>query len=87
MEGIVNEKILDDIPVQTFEKPIEEAKEMGAMMLFGEKYGDVVRVVQAGDFSLEFCGGTHLRAHVAGGPVQDRLRRQQPGRVSAALKP
>jgi len=61
VEGIVNEKILDDIPVEIFEKPIEQAKEMGAMMLFGEKYGDVVRVVQAGDFSLEFCGGTHLR--------------------------
>ena len=60
VEGIVNEKILDDILVQTFEKPIQDAKEMGAMMLFGEKYGDVVRVVQAGDFSLEFCGGTHL---------------------------
>ena len=61
VEGIVNEKILDDIEIRTFEKPIEEAKEMGAMMLFGEKYGDVVRVVEAGDFSLEFCGGTHLR--------------------------
>jgi alanyl-tRNA synthetase len=61
VEGIVNEKILDDIPVQTFEKPIEDAKQMGATMLFGEKYGDVVRVVQAGDFSLEFCGGTHLQ--------------------------
>jgi len=64
VEGIVNEKILEDIPVQTFEKPIAEAQEMGAMMLFGEKYGDVVRVVQAGDYSLEFCGGTHL-AHTS----------------------
>ena len=61
VEGIVNEKILDDLPIQTFEKPIEDAKQMGATMLFGEKYGDVVRVVEAGDFSLEFCGGTHLR--------------------------
>jgi alanyl-tRNA synthetase len=61
VEGIVNEKILDDLLVQTFEKPIEDAKQMGATMLFGEKYGDVVRVVEVGDFSLEFCGGTHLR--------------------------
>jgi len=61
VEGIVNEKILDDLPIQTFEKPIEDAKQMGATMLFGEKYGDIVRVVEAGDFSLEFCGGTHLR--------------------------
>ena len=64
VEGLVNEKILEDIPVQTFEKPIAEAQEMGAMMLFGEKYGDVVRVVQAGEYSMEFCGGTHL-AHTS----------------------
>jgi len=61
VEGLVNEKILDDLPVQIFEKPIADAKKMGAMMLFGEKYGDVVRVVQTGDYSLEFCGGTHLK--------------------------
>ena len=61
VEGLVNEKILDDLPVATFEKPIEEAKEMGAMALFGEKYGDIVRIVKTGDYSLEFCGGTHLR--------------------------
>jgi alanyl-tRNA synthetase len=61
VEGQVNEKILDDLPIETFEKPIAEAKEMGAMMLFGEKYGDIVRVVQMGDYSMEFCGGTHLR--------------------------
>ena len=63
-EGLVNEKILDDLPIQTFEKPIAEAKDMGATMLFGEKYGDIVRVVEAGDYSLEFCGGTHL-AHTS----------------------
>ena len=61
VEGQVNEKILDDLPVETSQKPIEEAKQMGAMMLFGEKYGDIVRVVQIGDYSTEFCGGTHLR--------------------------
>ncbi|HEX5324805.1 MAG TPA: alanine--tRNA ligase, partial [Capsulimonadaceae bacterium] len=60
VEAIVNEEILADLPIETMEKPIDEAKKMGAMMLFGEKYGSVVRVVQMGDFSLEFCGGTHL---------------------------
>ncbi len=64
VEGLVNEKILDDLPIQTFEKPIVEAKDMGATMLFGEKYGDIVRVVEAGEYSLEFCGGTHL-AHTS----------------------
>ncbi len=64
LEGLVNEKILDDLAIRTFEKPIAEAKEMGATMLFGEKYGDIVRVVEAGDYSLEFCGGTHL-AHTS----------------------
>ncbi len=61
VEAIVNEEILRDIEIRTVEKPIEEAKDMGAMMLFGEKYGDIVRVVEMGDFSLEFCGGTHLQ--------------------------
>ncbi len=59
VENLVNKKILEAIPVQTREMPIEEAKKLGAMALFGEKYGDVVRVVSAGDFSIEFCGGTH----------------------------
>ncbi len=59
-ERLVNEEILKGEPVITEELPIEEAKKKGAMALFGEKYGDVVRVVQAGDFSTEFCGGTHL---------------------------
>jgi len=64
VEQIVREEILAGYPVETREMPIEEAKQMGAMALFGEKYGDVVRVVSMGDgektVSVEFCGGTHL---------------------------
>ncbi len=93
VEGLVNEKILDDLPIHTFERPIAEAKEMGATMLFGEKYGDIVRVVQAGDYSLEFCGGTHL-AHtsqaglfkiVSEGSTQAGVRRIEAVTGKAAL--
>ena len=59
VELLVNKIILKGIEVETREMPIEEAKKLGAMALFGEKYGDVVRVVKAGDFSVELCGGTH----------------------------
>ncbi len=59
VERLVNNEILSAIPVTMEEMPIEEAKKLGAMALFGEKYGDVVRVVTAGD-SIEFCGGTHV---------------------------
>ena len=59
VEIMVNDKIFESIPVVTREMPIEEAKKLGATALFGEKYGETVRVVSAGDFSAEFCGGTH----------------------------
>ncbi len=60
IEDIVNEEILKFTGVETKVMPIEEAKKLGAMMLFGEKYGNDVRVVNVPDFSLEFCGGTHV---------------------------
>ncbi|HEY4532105.1 MAG TPA: alanine--tRNA ligase [Kurthia sp.] len=61
IELAVNERIWDDIEVIIEEMPIAAAKEMGAMALFGEKYGDVVRVVQVSDYSIELCGGIHVK--------------------------
>ncbi len=61
VETLVNTWILEAMPVEVNEMPIEQARKLGAMALFGEKYGDVVRVVKAGEVSIEFCGGTHVK--------------------------
>lgn len=61
VEEIVNEQIVAGLPVKVENMPIEEARKTGAQALFGEKYGDVVRVVNMGGYSIEFCGGTHVK--------------------------
>jgi alanyl-tRNA synthetase len=68
VERLVNEKVFEAIPVRTFVTPIEEARKLGAMMLFGEKYGSEVRVVEIDGFSRELCGGTHVRSTAEIGP-------------------
>jgi alanyl-tRNA synthetase len=68
VEEIVNERVFENLPVRAFLTPLEEARKLGAMMLFGEKYGDTVRVLEVNGFSRELCGGTHVRATAEIGP-------------------
>ncbi len=68
VEKRVNEHVFANLPVRIFETPLEEARNLGAMMLFGEKYGDVVRVVDIDGWSIELCGGTHVRSTAEIGP-------------------
>jgi alanyl-tRNA synthetase len=68
VERIVNTKVFEAIPVRTFVTTIDEARTLGAMMLFGEKYGEDVRVVEIDGFSRELCGGTHVRSTAEIGP-------------------
>ena len=68
VERRVNELVFENRPVHVFETPIAEARKLGAMMLFGEKYGDIVRVVEVPGYSVELCGGTHVTASAEIGP-------------------
>lgn len=70
IEDKTNQVIMDSMAVEVNEMPIEEAKKLGAMALFGEKYGNTVRVVKVGDYSVEFCGGTHLKNTAQAGLVK-----------------
>ena len=70
IDRMVNDAILEGYDVVTEVLPIEEAKKKGAVAMFGEKYGEVVRVVEMGDFSMEFCGGTHLTNTAKVGPFR-----------------
>ena len=70
IEAMVNERILANEPVRAYETTKEDAERLGAIAFFGDKYGDIVRVVEAGGRSMELCGGTHVGALGAIGPVQ-----------------
>jgi alanyl-tRNA synthetase len=69
VERRVNERVFENLPVRAFIVPLEEARRLGAMMLFGEKYGDEVRLVEIAGYSRELCGGTHVRTTAEIGPV------------------
>jgi alanyl-tRNA synthetase len=68
VERAVNLRVFENRPVHVFETPIDEARNLGAMMLFGEKYGEIVRVVEVAGYSTELCGGTHVRTTAEIGP-------------------
>src|SRR5947199_97464 len=68
VERQVNERVFENLPVRAFIVPIDEARKLGAMMLFGEKYGDEVRLVEIAGYSRELCGGTHVRSTAEIGP-------------------
>ena len=70
VEELVNDAVLEGYPVVTEVLPIEEAKKKGAVAMFGEKYGETVRVVEMSDFSVEFCGGTHVDNTAKAGPFR-----------------
>ncbi len=70
VEREVNVRILENLKVNVREMPVDEARSLGAMALFGEKYGNIVRVVQTGDYSIELCGGTHLASTAQAGLVK-----------------
>ena len=70
VQQIVNERVFENLPVRAFVTPMEEARKLGAMMLFGEKYGDEVRVIEIPGFSRELCGGTHVRWTAEIGPFE-----------------